>query len=214
MGEGKVHLINNGIDCDKFNFNPETRAKVRKALKVNDKFVVGHVGRFANEKNHSFLIDTFVEIYKEKNNSVLVLAGDGELLDSLKEKVLRLGIKNNVLFLGSRNDINEIMQAMDVFILPSTFEGLGIVAIEAQAVGLPCYVSDRVPEAVGITELVSHVSLKHSPKIWARQVLLDNLSNISRRSYIDEIKKNNYDVNDLSKWMETYYINLGKRNSM
>ena len=141
--KGNVYLLNNAIDLDKFKFDKKIRNKKRKELNVSDDMlVIGHIGRFVEQKNHRFLIDIFNEIYKKNNKSILLLAGQGPLVEGIKEKVDKLGLIDNVLFLGQRNDASELYQAFDVFLLPSLYEGLPVVGVEAQAAGNLCYLSN------------------------------------------------------------------------
>ena len=126
--KGKVYLLNNAIDVDKFKFDENIRNAKRQELNIDDNtLVIGHVGRFVEQKNHRFLIDVFNEVHKQKSNSVLLLVGQGPLMHEIKEKVKKLGLENYVLFLGQRNDTNELYQAMDLFVLPSLYEGLPVV---------------------------------------------------------------------------------------
>lgn len=208
--KGTVHILNNAIDCKKFNYTEELRSKVKKDIGIDKQFVVGHVGRFSKEKNHLYLIDIFYEILNVRKDSILLLIGDGKLMNTVKEKVIQLGISDNVIFLGVRKNIDELMLAMDVFVLPSSFEGLGIVAIEAQSVGLPCFVSNNVPEDVDITELVSHISLEKHPKYWAEKIFesINLRKNNPRKGFAREIKQANYDTATNAKWLEDFYTNL------
>ena len=129
----QVYLLNNAIDLEKFSYNEELRDNKRRELEIDkDTLVIGHIGRFVEQKNHKFLIDIFNEIYKKNNNSVLLLAGQGPLMQEIKEKVSELSLDASVRFLGQRNDANELYQAFDVFLLPSLYEGLPVVGVEAQ----------------------------------------------------------------------------------
>lgn len=169
--KGRVHLINNAIDVDRFNFNKKGRDAIRKELNLEDKFVVGHVGRFNYQKNHTFLIDIFSEIHKTNSNSVLVLVGKGELENKIKEKINSLGLENDVVFTGVRQDVPQIMMAMDIFVFPSFYEGMPNTLIEAQATGLPCVVSDTITKEAKITNLVRYMSIDTNPINWAEAVL-------------------------------------------
>lgn len=135
MESGKVYVLNNAIDYDKFKFNDCIRNKIRRELGLDNKFVVGHVGRFCEQKNHIFLIDIFCQVIKHNRDSVLVLVGEGPLKEEIKKLVKERNIETNVLFLGQRSDVNELLQAMDVFVLPSLYEGLPVIGVEAQASG-------------------------------------------------------------------------------
>jgi len=199
-----TRVINNAIEAEKFVFDNKIRNDVRKELGIENKFAIGHVGRFAYEKNHDFLIEVFAEVYTRDENACLLLVGKGELEASIAEKAEGLGIKEAVKFLGVREDVNEIMQAMDVFVFPSYYEGLGIVVIEAQASGLPCVISDVVPDEVKITDLVKKVSLSTSVEEWAEEVLkYANIQN--RRDTRDEIAAAGYDISSTVEVLSKVY---------
>ena len=169
--KGKVTVINNAIDISKFAYNENIRNSLRNDLNLNGKFVVGNVGRFMPQKNHDFLIDIFYEVYKKDSDSVLLLIGEGELKKRIKEKTARLGMKNNVLFIGIKENVHEYYQVMDVFVLPSLYEGLGMVAVESQVSGLPSVVSDKVPYEAKLDNFIDFISLKQKPAAWAEIIL-------------------------------------------
>ena len=151
--QGKVKIIHNAIDLDKFKFDPEARKKLRKELDIDEKtIVIGHVGRFVKQKNHDFLIDVFNEYHAKTPDSKLLLIGTGPLEEKIKAKVKKLNLENSVLFLGQRNDTNKLYSVMDVFCLPSLYEGLPVVGVEAQAAGLLCIVSNKVSKETKVTE--------------------------------------------------------------
>lgn len=173
--KGNVYLLNNAIDLDKFKYDENIRKEKRKELNIDDDtLVIGHVGRFVEQKNHRFLIDIFNEVYKQNNNSILLLAGQGPLMEEIKEKVKNLRLEKCVKFLGQRNDINELYQVFDVFCLPSLYEGLGVVAIEAQANGLLCILSEYVPKEAKVLEITQFLSLQQSSKEWADDIIRKN----------------------------------------
>ncbi len=170
-------VINNAIDVEKFRYNPKKRAEVRDSLKISKNcLVIGHVGRFDYQKNHEFLIEIFNEIYRKNKNSVLLLVGNGNGMADIEYRVKELGLKNAVRFLGSRSDIPDLMQAMDVFVMPSRFEGLPVVSIEAQASGLRTYFSDVVTHDVAVTKDCHFISLDYKAAYWANQVLQSPLT--------------------------------------
>ncbi|MDR1542783.1 MAG: glycosyltransferase [Clostridiales bacterium] len=138
---GQVTVIRNAIDTEKYSFNPDVREQVRRELGISDRFVVAHCGRFMPQKNHVYLIDIFAEVHKRDENAILLLIGDGELKPFIEAKVQRLGLSDSVKFLGARDDVHRLYQAMDVFVLPSLYEGLAVVRVEAVAAGLPCLVA-------------------------------------------------------------------------
>lgn len=154
------HMAKNAIDVSKYNYNPYIRADVRHKLKISDDtFVIGHVGRFTYQKNHKFLIDVFKQVHDKLNNSLLLLIGEGPEEDIIKQKVQELKLNDNVIFLGRRNDVPKLFQAMDCFVLPSRFEGLPIVGIEAQAAGLPCVFSTAITAEASVSDEVVFTSL-------------------------------------------------------
>ena len=205
---GNVYLLNNAIDLDKFKYDEEKRKEKRKELNIEDStLVIGHVGRFVEQKNHRFLIDIFNEVHKQKENSILLLAGQGPLMEEMKEKVKILGIEDSVKFLGQRNDINELYQAMDLLLFPSLYEGLGMVVVEAQISGLPCVVSTEIPKIAKVTKKITFVNLENKIKPW-NEVIFKYLSNINRKNINFTDKIENYDIKKNVTKLEIKYINL------
>lgn len=209
---GNVFVLNNAIDLDKFKFDEEIRKNVRNELNIDDEtLVVGHIGRFVEQKNHARLVEIFYEIYKKNNNSVLLLIGQGPLEDEIKQKVNELKLSDNVKFLGQRNNVNELYQAFDIFTLPSLYEGLGIVLIEAQAAGLYCACSTEVPEVAKVTENLSFISLEESSEKWAEEILMNYKNVKNRNDYEKEIAENGYDINLEKITLENKYIKFFRR---
>lgn len=207
--QGKVYLLNNAIDVDKFKYNEKIRAKKRKELKLKDnQLVIGHIGRFVKQKNHEFLIDIFNEIHKQNKNTILLLAGDGPLKSEIQNKVKELGLEKNVQFLGQRNDANELYQAMDLFLFPSLYEGLGMVLIEAQCTGIPCIASIEVPQIAKISEKFIFENLKEKPKKWA-DICLKILNEKSIRKISEKsLNIQNYDIKNEAKKLKNKYSDL------
>lgn len=203
MERGKVTVFNNAIDLDKFRFSQTERSEVRKELELEDKFVVGHVGRFCFQKNHDKLIDIFAEIHKKLPDSVLLLVGIGELMNETKEKVERLGLSDAVLFLGVRNDVNRLYQAMDVFVLPSHYEGLPVVGVEAQGAGLPCVFSNAMTAETKMSDVTQMISLEKSSEQWA-EIILDTRK-YKRSDKCEFIKAAGFDIKIEAKKLEEYY---------
>lgn len=200
---GDVHIIRNAIDINKFKYVESTRNKIRKELKIEDRLVLGHIGRFVQQKNHEYLIDVFFEIYKENKNTVLILVGDGPLEDKIREKVNKLNLTDVVYFLGIINNVNEIMQAMDVFVFPSLYEGLGIVVIEAQCSNLPCIISEKIPnEAIVLNNVLS---VKLNDKIKWKDTIL-NVKLNRNNMYLDKMKM--YDISISKIELENKYMHL------
>ena len=197
-------VLNNAIDSSLFTYNLSKRKKIRKELDLINNIVVGHVGRFNFQKNHSFLIEVFKEILNYNHNAKLILIGTGELEEKIKSQVDKLGIQEQVLFLGNRNDVNNLMQAMDIFIFPSNFEGLPVTLIEAQAAGLPIVKSDYVSDQCIISPNVYTISLKDKPKVWAEK-MISILHSFKRSDTSSYIISSHYDVSANVKWLENYY---------
>lgn len=187
----KYYIIKNAIDTDRFKFNNEVRNKYRKDLKLNDYFVIGNVGRFCAQKNQLFLIDVFNNV-NSKIKSKLLLIGSGSLKEKIEEKINELGLNENVIILQPKSDIENYYQAMDMFILPSIYEGLGIVNVEAQCTGLQTVVSDRIPKDAGICDLIHYVSLNSSIDEWSN-VIIDNMK-YKRKSHIKDARSCGYDI--------------------
>jgi glycosyltransferase involved in cell wall biosynthesis len=203
VARGKVQIIPNAINTEKFRFNQETRDKVREHFGISDKFVMGHVGRFMPVKNHAFLLDIFLDVKKKQSNAVLLLAGGGKLKHEIEKKADDLGLAESVLFLGARDDVNELYQAMDVFVLPSLYEGLGMVAVEAQIAGLPTIVSHMVPTEAMVFDFVDFVDLQKGAQKWAEIILSKrNFKRIDTRS---EPSAKRFSISDEVKNLEALY---------
>lgn len=198
------HIIKNAIDTKQFIFNQDIRLKLRVELKFIDKFVIGHVGRFTNQKNHLFLINIFKKVHEKNDKSILLLIGEGNLKKSMEKRIFDLGLSDSVIFTGVRPDVAQLMQAMDIFVLPSLYEGLGIVAVEAQAAGLHCIVSDTIPRDAYLTELIEPLSLKDSISIWVNRIL--KYTDCERENTSQDIKNGGYDIVETAKWLENFYI--------
>lgn len=190
---GKAKVILNGIDSSKFIFDENVRNEVRGELGLEGKFVVGHVGRFERQKNHEFLLDVFAEIAKRRENAVLVLVGIGSLMDTMKQKASTLGISDKVLFLGFRDDRNRIMQAMDVFVFPSLYEGLSVVLLEAQASGMPVFVSDSTTKEVSYSPYIHFLSLGYSAPKWSEVILAKGCA--QREDMSNRVLERGFDIN-------------------
>ena len=185
-------------------FNSDIRNNMRKKYGFSDKFVVGHIGRFVYQKNHDFLIDVFYNIVKKRENSILLLVGIGELQESIKKKVAELGIENKVVFWGVTEEVPDLLQMMDCFVFPSNYEGLGMVAIEAQCAGLPTVVSDVLPKEVNITECLKRINLSKEADEWATSCI-EFSDRIVREDQTYKVKKSGYDINDVVKKLEKLY---------
>lgn len=202
--DGKVKLINNAINVDKFIYDENIRREIRKELKVEDKFVIGHIGRFVFSKNHDFLIEIFKEVNKINKNICLLLIGEGEIKDNIIKKVNDVGISDKIKFLGIRDDVNDLMQAMDVFVLPSRYEGLGMVTIESQAAGLKTIVSDKIPKEAKVTELLEYLRLEQGANEWANKIL-EYQDGYHREKNWKDIKESGYEIKEEAKKLEKFY---------
>ena len=172
-------------------------------MQTKDCFVVGHIGRTdIAQKNHPFLIDVFAQINKRKNNAVLLLIG-AEKTEELSQKIVDLGIEKSVRFLGLRDDVDLVLQAVDLFLFPSTNEGLPVSVIEAQAAGLPVLMSDSITDEVKITDNVCELSLNLPASQWAEKAI--EISKCERRSTLEEMKKSGWDIFDCAKKLADYY---------
>lgn len=196
-----IRIMPNAIDLSKFAYNQEIRSRYRREYGLENCFVIGHVGRFVYQKNHEFLIKVFYEVSKEICNARLVLLGEGELITKIQRQVEEYNLKNKVLFLGKRDDVNYWYQAMDAFCLPSRFEGLPISMIEAQAAGLPCADSMEITEEVVITDHV--VRLPLDVEMWREQLL--NYREIVRKDDQMSLRNAGYDIQEQIKVIEKFY---------
>lgn len=198
-------ILNNAIDSKRYIYDSEKAIKVRENLNISsDAYVVGHVGRFALTKNHELLVKIFAKLLEKEVNAILLLVGDGELREQIEKQVESLGIADKVIFAGVRSDVDELLQAMDVFVFPSLYEGLPVSMVEAQAAGLPCIISDRVSEECKKTDLVQQVDLDVNLNVWVEKIL-DVKSQI-RKDYSKEIKEAGFDIVSNAQWLQDYYI--------
>ena len=215
FGNKKCFILRNAIDTDQFDFNEKIRSKVRVELGLEGKFVVGHIGRFNIVKNHSFLIDIFYKISLLNENAILLLIGEGILEKDIKDKVAKYSLADKVQFMGVIENVNDLYQAMDVFVLPSLYEGLGIVGIEAQTSGLKCICSDGIPPIAQITSNMETLSLSESSDVWAAHIL--NCSDgYERKSMKQAIVNAGFDileaVGQLQDFYSRRYQNLSEEN--
>ncbi|MBD7964912.1 glycosyltransferase [Fictibacillus norfolkensis] len=206
-----IIIINNAIDLEKFKYNSLLRTEVRQKYGWDDKFVIGNVARFFPEKNHEFLIRIFKEIHKLIPTAILILVGGEEKEEEKRVRRLTqvLGVNEHVIFLGVRDDVNKLMQAMDSFILPSKFEGFGMVLVEAQASSLKCFTSDNVPKETRITNLIEYISLENSEKYWAEKVI-DSTYGYNRKKYDENVSRSNFDIQTEAVKLSKIYFDLYK----
>lgn len=205
-----VYLLNNAIDLDKFKYDQVVRKEVRQDLNINeDTLVIGHIGRFVEQKNHNFLIDIFKEVYKKNNDSILLLAGQGPKIEEIKEKVRAYNLQDNVVFLGQRSDANRLYQAFDVFLLPSLYEGLPVVGVEAQATGLLCLLSNDMTKETKVLESTQFLPLTITSCDWS-DILLNNYK-IKRYSNINKFTEMGFNIKTEASKLANMYCNLLER---
>lgn len=200
-------LIRNAIEEERFIYNESIREKLRREYQVGDKMVIGHVGRFMYQKNHTFLIDIFAEVHRQNENTVLFLIGEGELETKVREKIAKLGLQDAVVFTGSIPNVNEMYQMMDVFILPSLYEGLPVVGVEAQASGVKTIFSDTVTREVSITDQTEFISLQAAPEEWAKEILKYSRG-YERRNMTGDIVKAGYSIHTEAGKLQQLYLNM------
>ncbi|WAJ24545.1 glycosyltransferase [Lacrimispora xylanolytica] len=206
--QNKVFVLYNAIDCQKYRFNHDKRAEIRSSLSIQDKLVVGHVGRFEKQKNHDFLIESFYFLKKQYSKSVLLLIGSGRLKLTMQQKVKALGLEGDVFFLGQQNDIQDWYQAMDLFWLPSTYEGLPMAAVEAQASGLPCFLADTITKEVELLDTTKHLTLKKGPEFWALEAR-EKVNIIKREDAWRKVENAGFGIERASVALQRYYLNEG-----
>lgn len=206
-------VIKNAIDVEKYRFSEDVREKYRKKLNVENNLVVGHIGRFMPQKNHKFLIDIFAEIYKKRPDATLILIGNGELFDEIKQYVEKKQLSSVVRFYGTTNEIPQILQAMDCFLLPSFYEGLPVVGVEVQASGLPLILTDTVTKEVDFSDLVEYLSLDDSAEKWAECVIKYAEIKRERRNYPDIVRNAGFDVCSETEKLTRLYEKYMEENS-
>lgn len=200
---GKVFIMHNAIDCEKFRFRPEVRERLRKEMGLDGKFVIGHVGRFERQKNHEFLIEVFAECKKEIDSCILLLIGEGSLRSKIEKKVVEKGLKNSIIFLTKRNDMEYLYQVMDLFVLPSLYEGLPVSCLEAQVNGLECIVSRTVTDELKKQTIGSIITmLPLEKKVWKQNIVS---CKIRQTSISQHINNDNYDINLQSCRLHSFY---------
>lgn len=202
----RVHVFNNAIECESYRFSQTRRDCVRGSFGWGNRTVIGHVGRFCEQKNQLFLLDVFKEYLKKDNDALLVLVGEGPKKTMALTKAKTLGVQESVIFLGQRNDVPDILQALDVLVLPSLFEGLPVVGIEAQASGLPVIASSAVTQELNIVG-VEYIDLDASLDKWVEGIL--SAGNIkSRADACDAVIAAGFDINKEAKRLYDFYLSL------
>lgn len=204
-------MLNNAIDAAVYSFDASKREKMRRQLGLADELVIGHVGRFNPQKNHPFLLNIFAALLKKEPNAVLLLVGGGADMPKIQAKAQELGIAERVRFLGVRSDVADLMQAMDVFVFPSLYEGLPVTMVEAQASGLPCIISDKVPPECILTDgLVNIMPLSANPEAWAEKIL--SMRAVPRTDRHEEIAAHGFDITTEAVKLQEFYLNAYEQN--
>lgn len=203
-------IVHNAIDVASYIYDPAKREQIRAKIGVTNHFVVGHVGRFSHPKNHPFLLKIFTALLKQKSDAILVLVGGGDDMPKIQKKAQMLGIADHVRFLGIRSDVGDLMQAMDVFVFPSLYEGLPVTLVEAQTAGLPCVISDKVPEdSILVKSLVSVMKLNDPPEQWSD--CMQNCLKMKRQDRSEEVAAAGFDIAQTTKWLEEFYLEHNPR---
>ena len=210
FGEEKFTIIHNAIDVDKFIFNQIVRENIRKECEVSrNDFLIGHVGRFDAQKNHVFLIEVFKQVHKKCPKSKLMLIGEGALMQNIKKKIIQYKLQDSVIFTGSRDDANLFYNSFDLFVLPSKFEGLGIVAIEAEINGCTTYLSDKVPQEAKISDKTIYIPLNRN--VWVDNITQTIKNMTNREAAPFNPYESNYNINREAQKLQEMYMELWKK---
>lgn len=199
-------VLPNGIELDKYDYNPQIRGELRKKMGIDKKFVIGHVGRFSDQKNHTFLLDIFKAVHQKESEAILLLFGVGELMEDMKKKAKFLGIDKYVIFYGASNEMEKMWQVMDVFVMPSLHEGLPVTGIEAQASGLPCIFSENITKEVDVSHKSQFLSLAADIDDWVTTIL--SHKDQERHSGKQLLKDAGYDIMQTTEDLSQFYLNL------
>lgn len=206
FGKHNFSVMKNAININDYVFDYAERKKARIELGVENNIVLGNVANFTPAKNHSFLLDIFLEYHNINSHSKLLLVGDGPDRKMIEEKIRKLGLQDAVILTGVREDVNRLLQAMDVFVFPSLYEGLPVTMIEAQTAGLPCVISENVPQETDITELVTRVSLKAPLQEWVYKI--ESARQVKRENQGNKIKESGFDIKENAKKLEEFYLKV------
>lgn len=206
-GSHSYMVLNNAIDFSKYFFSKQIRKDYREKMGIEKQKVIGHVGHFTDQKNHDFLIEIFVKVLQYKPDTILLLVGEGPKLDIIKEKVFNLGIADHVVFTGVRDDVERLYQVMDLFVLPSKWEGLPLVTIEAQAAGLPLLVSDAVTRRAECTSLILFKNIQDGAESWAHKLVdILNVDYIRQKPLDTEIRQSGFDIRSEAQKLKKIYM--------
>lgn len=203
LKSNRYQTIKNTIDVDAYRFNSTVRVKYRRDLSIENKLAYIHVGRLHTSKNHKFLIGLFSKLYSKNPNSVLILVGDGDKKKDIESYIHKFNLNDSVLVLGARNDVSNLLQAADIFLFPSIWEGFPMTVVEALAAGLPCFVSNSVPSIVGVSSLIQYLSIENGFEEWIH--CIEN-SDLRRKVMADNLKEAGFDVRMSAEEMEKFYL--------
>ena len=207
----KYEVINNAIDVEKFKFNENTRKRIREKEKIKeDEILFANIGRFCNQKNQLFLIDIFNLIYKKNKKVKLFLIGDGELKERLIEKIDKLKLNDNIFVKGPINNVNEYLQAIDVLIMPSLYEGLPVIGVEAQASGVQCFFSDTITKEAKILDDTVYIKLNSTPEEWC-DIILKHVKCLHRSNQTENVSYKGFNIKQESKKLENLYYKYVKK---
>lgn len=205
--KNRVQIVPNLIDVEKFRFSDEKRERIRKELKISERTVlIGTVGRLSSEKNHSFLLDIFLNVHIKRPDSRLIFVGEGDCIDDLHTKVQTMGLDKAVIFYGTTEQVDALLAAMDVFVFPSQIEGFGIAAVEAQAAGLPVVCSDRIPQEAQVTTDCYSLPLACGVETWAKTILSSLTVDNRRCKGADRVRQAGFDVKDVVRLIEGRFL--------
>lgn len=205
LKERRYLVLKNAIDVERYAFDAARRSQMRERLELQHKFVLGHVGSFTQPKNHRFLLEVFREVRQAGEDAMLLLVGDGELRPQVEKQLADLRLSRQVILTGVVPNVQDYLQAMDVFVFPSLFEGVPLTLLEAQASGLPCVISRAVNRESDVTGLLDFIPLEQSPALWAGRILRHHAGS-SRRERRKEIAAAGYDVKENARWLESFYL--------
>lgn len=210
---GRCQVLYNAINTAEFAYSEVLRQETRRSLGIGEsQLVIGNISRFSRQKNHLFLLDVFQEIHSRRGDAVLLLVGDGELRLQIEAAIAEKHLENAVILAGVQSSTRDYYQAMDVFLMPSLYEGLPVSLVEAQTAGLPCCVSTGVPQEAAITDLVQFRSLEESPQAWADWVM--SCAEIPRKAMTADIRKAGYDIAETSLWLQNYYLEVVRNRGL
>ncbi len=210
MPPNEFMVIPNGFNLTRFSFNPEKREEMRDKLLLSDHLAVVHVGRLSAPKNHKYLVEIFNCIHNKRPNSKLFLIGDGELRHEIELQVSSLGLTDSVVFLGSIPNVGDYLQAMDVMVFPSLYEGFGTVVLETQCCGLPTLATEGLPKETKITECLEFMNIHDNPNNWAKKAI-QMTTLIERKDRTADIRKAGYDIQDTYKILSDFYLSMAAK---